>query len=135
MVVVSAVMGRRDASAALVLRAVETGDIRLAVSDEGYRELVEVMDYEEIRSRIVEPARAFEVALDIGTMGILYHPWKHDWPTLPDPRDGWLLDLAYESGSDFVVTRDRHLLDRAPVLEELGFVVLAPAELLRRLRS
>lgn len=130
MVVVSAVIGRRESSAARVLRAVATGDVRLAVSDEGYGEVVEVMSREEIRSKVNDPARAFEVALDIGTMGVFYHPRKYDWPTLPDPKDGWLLDLAFESGADHVITRDRHMLKRASDLDRLGFSVLDPGELL-----
>lgn len=133
MIVVSAVAGSPDASAGRVLRAVATGEVRLAVSDDGYRELVEVLGREEVKSRIRDSARTFAVALDIGTMGILCYPRKYDWPTLPDPKDRWLLDLAYESDADYVVTRDSHLLERASTLGELGFAVLTPSDLLRRL--
>jgi predicted nucleic acid-binding protein len=39
MVVIRAVVGRRDAADAFLLRAVATGDVRLAISDDGLREL------------------------------------------------------------------------------------------------
>ncbi len=50
---------------------------------------------------------------------------------MPDPKDYWMLDLAYASGADFVVIWDPHLLDHevplpvevvtpARFLEELG---------------
>ena len=50
---------------------------------------------------------------------------------MPDPKDYWMLDLAYASGADFVVTWDPRLLDHevplpvevvtpARFLEELG---------------
>ncbi len=133
MVVVGALAGRGDAADALVLRAIATGDVRLAVSDEGYMELSTVLSYEEVKARITDPVRAFEIALDIGTMGILYHPRKYDWRIMPDPKDRWLLDLAFESRADHIVTRDRHFLDIESDLAELGFAVLTPPDLLRGL--
>jgi predicted nucleic acid-binding protein len=133
MVAVGAAIGCRDASSALVVRAVATGDVRLAVSDEGYRELLKAMCYEDVRSKIKDPVQAFEVALDIETMGFFHYPRRYDWPTLPDPGDRWVLDLAYESKAEYIVTRDPHFLDNARSLERLGFTVLTPAQLLRRL--
>jgi len=58
-----------------------------------------------------------------------------EWPTLPDPKDRWVLDLAHASGADCVVTRDRHFLDRAGELEALGFRVLTPRRILGLLRA
>lgn len=133
MVVVGAVIGRRDASSARVVRAVATGEVRLAVSDEGYRELVKVLGYEEVRNKIKDPVRAFEVALDIGTMAFLYHPRRYDWPSVPDAGDRWVLDLAHESDAEYIVTRDPHFLDNARDLERLGFTALTPAQFLCRL--
>ena len=75
--------------------------------------------------------RAFEVALDIGTMGFMYHPRRLDWPSLRDPKDGWIFDLAYSSGADFIVSYDRAVRDAA---DELGFVALPPEDLLTILR-
>ena len=43
-----------------------------------------------------------------------------------------MLDFAFESGADYVVTRDPDLLEDAP---PLGFEVRTPAEFLTELRS
>ncbi len=133
MVVVGALIGRGDAADARVLRAVATGGVRLAASDEGYKELSKVLSYEEVKARITDPVRTFEIALDIGIMGVLYHPRKYDWRIVPDPKDRWLLDLAFESRADYIVTRDRHFLDIESDLAELGFAVLTPPDLLHEL--
>ena len=98
MVVIRAVVGRRDAADALILRAVATGEVRLAISDDGLRELQRVMNYDFVREKLADPVRAFTVGLDVGVMGKLFHPPKLDWPTLSDPKDPWVLDLAVDAG-------------------------------------
>lgn len=130
MVVIRGIVGRRDGADSQVLRAVATGDVRPAISDEGLLELQRVMSYDFVREKIADPGRALAVGLDIGVMGSLYYPQRHDWPTLPDRKDYWVLDLALASRADYVVTRDRHFLDRVDELEALGFRVLDPPELL-----
>jgi predicted nucleic acid-binding protein len=138
-VVVRGIIGRRDGADAQVLRAVATGEVRLAVSDDGLRELQRVMGYESVREKVSDPARAFATGLDIGLMGELFRPRTYDWPTLPDPKDRWVLDLAYEAGSSesrtsYVVTRDGHFLDRRVRFEAMGFRIVTPEELLEDIR-
>lgn len=130
MVIVRAIIGREGSVNDRILRAVATGDLRLAVSDAGHTELVKVMGYESVKHKVKNPARAVAVALDVGTVGCFYHPKRFDWPTVPDPKDGWLLDLAYTSGAAHVVTDDPHLLTRRPALKELGFSILAPQQVI-----
>ncbi|MDQ3794698.1 MAG: PIN domain-containing protein [Actinomycetota bacterium] len=86
MVVIRAVVGRRDAADALVLRAVATGEVRLAISDDGLRELQRVMNYDFVREKIADPVRAFTVGLDVGVMGKLFHPESSTGPLCPTPR-------------------------------------------------
>lgn len=89
------------------------------------------MGYEAVEFAVYSPLRAFEIALDLGTMGVMYHPRRLDWPSLRDPKDGWIFDLAYHSGADYIVSYDGAVRDAA---DELGFVVLPPEELLGVLR-
>ncbi len=131
MVVVGGIMGRREGARAQVLDAVATGDIRLAISDDQLSELVRVMGYEDVEAGIGQPVRAFEVGLDLGGMGTMYHPRRLDWPSLRDPRDGWIFDLAYDAGADYIVSFDRAVCDAA---RALGFEPLTPEELLEILR-
>jgi predicted nucleic acid-binding protein len=131
MIVVAGVIGSREGASAAVLDAVATGDVHLAISDDQLRELVTVMGYSGVEELIERPVRAFEVALDLGTMGYMYHPRRLDWPSLADPNDGWIFDLAYTAGADYVVSFDRAVREAAM---ELGFESLPPEELLEILR-
>lgn len=131
MVIVAAINGSREGPSAAVVDAAATGDLQLAISDEALSEFVRVMGYPEIEEQLMVPVRSFEVALDIGTMGYMHHPRRLDWPSLTDKKDGWLFDLAYASGADYIVTYDGGVQDAAQLL---GFVALPPEELLEILR-
>lgn len=131
MVVVSAIMGQRDGPDAAVVDAVASGDVRTAISDAQLSEMVRVLGYEDVEKRIGIPMRAFEVALDLASMGFMHHPRMLDWPSLRDPKDGWVFDLAYSAGADYIVSYDGAVRDAA---EELGFVAVFPEELLEVLR-
>jgi predicted nucleic acid-binding protein len=48
---------------------------------------------------------------------------------MPDEKDWWVLDLAYDSAADHIVTNDGHFLDRAERLRVYGFDVLTPEQL------
>jgi uncharacterized protein len=131
MIVVSAVMGRVDASDARVLEAIETGRVQLALSDDWLRELNDVLSRDFVLEREVQPGRAFRAGLTLGLMGELFRPERLDWTSLKDRKDWWMLNLAYASGADFIVTRDRVVIKAAT---SLGFDVVTPPELLAVLR-
>jgi putative PIN family toxin of toxin-antitoxin system len=111
MVVVSGVTGDPEGPSAAILDAVSTGEVRLAISDDQLSELVRVFRYPEIEERLRKPVRAFEAALDIGYMGIMHHPRRLDWPSLRDPKDSWILDLAHIAGADYIVSYDSAVRD------------------------
>jgi putative PIN family toxin of toxin-antitoxin system len=135
LVVVSAIIGNTGSASFAVLRAIETGEVRLAVSDDWLRELVRVLEYPRIAGLInadqSKPARAFRIALGIGLMGQLHRPRRLDWPSLSDPNDGWIFDLAFESHAEFIVSRDARVIAAGQALD---FEVLDPAAALGRLR-
>jgi predicted nucleic acid-binding protein len=145
LVVVSAIIGNTGSASFAVLRAIETGEVRLAVSDDWLRELVRVLEYPRIAGIInsdqSKPARAFRIALGIGLMGQLHRPRRLDWPSLStgararglsDPNDGWIFDLAFESHAEFIVSRDARVIAAGQALD---FEVLDPAAALGRLRE
>lgn len=136
LVVVSAIIGNSDSASFALLRAIETGDAALAVSDDWLRELVRVLEYPRIASVIgadqSKPARAFRIALGIGLMGPLHRPRRLDWSSLSDPNDGWIFDLAFESRADLIVSRDARVIAAGQALD---FEVLDPAAALRRIRQ
>jgi putative PIN family toxin of toxin-antitoxin system len=131
MVVLSGIMGRVDASDARTLEAIETGRVRLALSDDWLRELNDVLGREAVLAREIEPGRAFRAGLTLGLMGELYRPERFDWVSLTDRKDWWMLNLAYASSADFIVTRDKRVINAATAL---GFDVLTPPALLAALR-
>jgi putative PIN family toxin of toxin-antitoxin system len=131
MVIVAAVSGNPEGASAMAVRAIASGEATLAISDDYLSELVRVMGYPAIEERIERPVRAFETALDVGAMGVMYHPRRLDWPTLRDVGDNWVFDLAYETGADYIVTIDRDIRDAAL---ELGFNAIYPEDLLEMLR-
>lgn len=131
-VVVRALTGRPDSSSSEVVRMAQTGEVRLAVSDAFLAETTRVLREPRVESRIASAGRAYEVALDLGFMGFHYRPRRHDWPSVPDPDDYWMLDLALTSGADFIVTWDPHLLDHEI---PLPVEVVTPTRFLEESRS
>lgn len=108
-VVVRALVGDPSSSSSKVVRAVGSGQLRLALSDDFLSEMVRVMRYPHVERRVGSAGRAFEVALDLGLMGYLYRTRRYDWPSVPDPKDGWMLDLAWASAADYIISWDPHL--------------------------
>jgi putative PIN family toxin of toxin-antitoxin system len=131
MIMVSGVIGKREASDARVLEAVETGLVRLALSDDWLIELYRVFAYPEIRKRLPDPGRVFRAASSLSLMGELFQPRKQDWPSLSDPKDWWVLDLALESQADYIVSRDKAVRNAVNRLDFVG--VLDSSELLEAL--
>lgn len=131
MVLISGVSGDPDGPSAAVLEAVSNGEVRLAISDAQLSELVRVFFYPEIESLIGSPGRAFEAGLGIGYMGIMHRPHRHDWPSLSDPEDAWIFDLAHASGAAYIVSYDGAVRRAA---KRLGFECVLPEELLHGLR-
>lgn len=129
-VVMSALLGDESASSYGVCVFVMTGDLRLALSDALLRELQMSIRRPRILRSIRNVSRVFEIGLGLGLMGVLYHPTRRDWPSVPDPKDYWQPDLAWEAGADYIVSWDPHLTEASlPFPVE----VLTPPQLLARL--
>ena len=129
-VVVSALVGPPGSPHDRLIDKVASGDVLLALSDDFLRELSRVVGYPDVEAQIVSAARALRYGLELGVMGNLRPTPRHDWPSIRDPKDGWMLDLAWTVYADCIVTRDPHLLDA-----ELPFPVevLEPQQFLERL--
>lgn len=130
-VVVTALLGREDATSFRVVRAVYTGYASLAVSDAFLREVLTAVHRPRVAPNIRDGARAFEIGLELAAMGRRFRPNRYDWPSIPDPQDYWQPDLAWEAGADYIVAWDPHLTGASlPFPVE----VLRPPELVARLR-
>jgi putative PIN family toxin of toxin-antitoxin system len=98
-----------DAESRRVVRAAGTGAIRLALPDEFLREAVEVVRRKDWQGQIVSASLAFEAAMDLWSHGSMYHPFRLDWPSIPDREDYWVLDLAWAAMVDYIISSDTHL--------------------------
>lgn len=123
-----ALIGAEDSSSYQLVRAIGAGEFRLALSDEFLRELSELVAYPKVETRIVSLSRAFHMALDVGVMGEMRYPRRLDWPSVPDQRDWWMLDLAWNSEADYIVSWDPHLTNADL---PLPLEVVTPPALLR----
>ncbi len=132
LVVVSALIGPEHGSSRRLIWAIATGEARLALSDDFLREVSRVIRYPDVTPKIRGPVRAFEVALEIGLVGEMNRPRKVDWPSLRDPKDSWMLDLAWDAVADYIVTRDPHLLNFSP---PFPVEVMEPHQFLTRLEA
>lgn len=108
-VVIRALIGSTGASSYRMVRLAATGTVRLAHSDEGLRELTRVVEEKDEEGFIRSASKAFGIAMDLWAQGTLYHPTRRDWPSLDDPDDGWMLDLAFDAEADYIVSWDPHL--------------------------
>ena len=68
-VIISAMLGYEEAASHQACKAVGSGDVRLAISDDFLRELSRVVGYPEVDAKIASAARAVRIALDVGVMG------------------------------------------------------------------
>jgi putative PIN family toxin of toxin-antitoxin system len=132
MVIIGGMIGSKTGADYKVVKAASTGVFRLATSDAFFREVSRVLTYQVITDKLSQPVRIFEVTLALGMMGQIYYPQRFDWPTLRDMKDWWLLDLAYEAGADYLVTRDKKVLTAG---RQLGFEVLTPPQFLEELEK
>ncbi len=131
-VVVSALVGPEETLHHRLLDMIASGGVLLALSDAFLRELSRVAGYPDVEPQIVSAARALRYGLELGTMGRMYRPTRYDWPSVKDPKDGWMLDLAWAARADYIVSRDPHLTGAAmPFPVE----VLEPQQLLEHLAN
>jgi predicted nucleic acid-binding protein len=130
--VVSALVGPANTPHHRLLDMIASGGVLLAISDEFLRELSRAAGYPDVEPQIVSAARALRYGLDIGYMGHMRRPTRYDWPSVKDPKDGWMLDLAWAARADYIVSRDPHLTEATmPIPVE----VLEPQQLLEHLAN
>lgn len=88
-------------------------ELQFVLSDGHFHELRRVLTYPGVL-RLgggITPSDAFGLAVELfQTAEILTRVPRMDWPSCPDPKDWYLLDLYVASGADAIISRDKHLL-------------------------
>lgn len=119
----------REGASFRMLELIGKGRIRPALS------VPLVLEYEMVLKRA---ARQLSLAMDeidaildylcaVGHHQMIHFLWR---PTLRDPRDELVLELAVAAGSRFIVT---HNVDDFGGAETFGVAAISPAEYLRRI--
>ena len=98
-----------------------------------FQELSEVLTYPAVLALgngVITPAFAFRAATELHRISE-YHDRvpRLDWPSCPDPKDWYLLDVLIASQADGVVSKDKHLLQLNGLL---GLPIFEPKALIRR---
>ena len=106
-------------------------DVLFVLADEHFVELQRVLNYPQVLALRggISAADAFGLATDLYRISEVVSPLeRYDWPSCPDPKDWYLLDLLMASAPDAIVSKDGHLLQ---VKVKLGVPVYEPRELVR----
>ncbi len=106
---------RASGPAAEALRRVERSEVTLYLSRPVLRELRAVLAYPEIRAKnpLVTDPIVNEFVVRVAYRGVLVRVVPHVVRFPRDPHDEAYLDLVAAVRADFLVTRDRDLLDLA----------------------
>ncbi len=113
-----------------VLRAVETGGVRIVLSTALLFEYEEVLGRDKRRLKLSQEAidRLLDALCRISEHQKVYFLWR---PCLTDPKDDHLLELAVASQADGIVTHNiRHFREAA----SLGVRVWPPKQFLEIIR-
>lgn len=121
-VLLSGLMGRPGTLAHRLYKQFERGEVRLAFSASLLSEIQDVVGYPGILARGMSPSLAFKLARDLYELGE-YYPQveRYDWPSLPDRKDWFLLDLLYTSAASALLTQDGRLREAG---RKLGLPVM-----------
>lgn len=104
-------------------------DVVFVLGEEHFVELRRVLTYQNVLSLGggLTAAEAFGLAYDLLQVAeVVRRVRSFDWPSCPDPKDWYLLDLLMASEAEALVTKDKHLLR---LHDKLGLPVYEPKEL------
>lgn len=106
-------------------------EVLFVLAEEHFQELQRVLTYPKVLAlgTGITPADAFGLSTLLHQTAEVVRPLeRYDWPSCPDPKDWYLLDLLMASRADGVVSKDRHLLR---LKSTLNLPVYTPRDLVR----
>ncbi|WP_293912876.1 putative toxin-antitoxin system toxin component, PIN family [Deinococcus sp.] len=110
-----------------LFRAAQTFEVVFVLAEEHFTELTQVLTYPQVLRlgvRRLTPSAAFHLASVLYRCAEYYSRLdRQTWPSCPDPKDWYLLDLLMTSDADALVTKDRHLLRAG---DKLGLPIFEP---------
>lgn len=128
-VLVSATFWKGDSNT--ILEKVEKKETELVLSKEILEEFTNVLHYKEIQEKVknkgLEMMRTVE---KIVSVSIIVNPTERLFVVKEDPEDNKILECAKAGGSEYVVTKDNHLL-KLKQFEKIK--IISPKEFLAKL--
>jgi putative PIN family toxin of toxin-antitoxin system len=115
--------------AAELFRAFQTFEVVFVLTEDHFTELAHVLTYPAVLrlgGGRLTPSTAFQLASVLHRCAEYHSPLRRQlWPSCPDPKDWYLLDLLMTSEADVLVTHDKHLLK---LRDELGLPIAEPKQ-------
>jgi len=112
-----------------VMRLVEEKEVELILSEEIMNELVEVLEYEEVKKKVREKGLMMRRSVEkILSVSQIIKPNERIYAVKEDPDDDKFLECAVEGDAEYLVSRDKHLLK---LKKYKGIEIIKPEEFLR----
>ncbi len=112
-----------------IIDKAENKDVALVLSKEILEEYNQVLEYEEIKEKIKNKNLEMKKAmLKIGTISEIVEVNSKVNVVKEDPDDNKIIECAIDGNSEYIITKDRHLLK---LKEHKGIKILTPEEFLK----
>ena len=94
-----------------IIELVEQGKIEMVLSDAIIREFSAVLEYDEIKRKIVSKGLLMQRTVEkLVSMAIIVAPAIKISVVKEDPDDDKILECAVAGGADYLISKDNHLL-------------------------
>jgi len=112
-----------------IIDKAENKEVTLVLSKEILEEYNQVLEYEEIKEKIKNKNLEMKKAmLKIGTISEIVEVNSKVDAVKEDPDDNKIIECAIDGNSEYIITKDRHLLK---LKEHKGIKILTPEEFLK----
>ena len=116
-----------------ILERVEQKDFELILSKEILQEYTEVLDYKEIKEKILSKHLDFRKTVEkIISISTIVEPFQKVTAVIDDPDDNMILECAQAGDVDYIITKDLDLL-RLNIFE--GIRIVHPQEFLHLVKE
>jgi len=113
-----------------ILEKIENKEIDLILSNDIIGEFSEVLNYEEIKNKIIDKGLEIKRTVEkIISFSTIIEPSEKLDVITEDPDDNIILECAVEGNVDFIISQDKHLLN---LKEFRGIKIITPSDFLKQ---
>lgn len=112
-----------------IIEKAENKEIQLVTSKEIIEEFVGVLDYPELRDKVVSQKLAIRRTVEkVVSLSAIIEPQERHKIIKDDPDDNKFLDCAVAAKAGFIVSQDKHLLS---LKKFKGILIVSPNQFLK----